>query len=425
VKPGLGAMTIAGRSIAVTGLGAVSPAGAGAGTLFEALALGRGFVARGVIEGDPGGEIFAAPVPALDAAGRIPPPRIRRLGRISRMALLAAIEAVEAAGLGRGELEAGGVVLGTGLGALADTMKLVEQLLGAGPSEASPSLFPTSVMNVAAAQVSMELGMRGHQTTVNHREVSGELAVSAAAFAIALGRADRILAGGVDELTPPVAHALRRLRALSSGLPRPYRSGRDGFAPGEGACVLVLEAEGAARGRGARVLARVAGIGLASAERPAASFGPGLDGGREVGSGVEAAVAAARAALEEAALSPGEVDLVVGAGCGSPGLDALEAQTLEAVFGDRAVAVTSPHGAIGTYMAAGALRVAAAVWALDGGRAFPTLTSGEADPAATPRNLLLPGAVAPAGGELRHALVLGSATGGASASIVLARGEPR
>lgn len=400
------------RRVAITGLGVVSAVGAGVERCLERLLEGDPpYTALDGRWGDPGR--LGAPVGELDSSRWIAPRRLRRMNQLSRTAVVAAMQALEQSGL---EPSAStGVVIGTGLGALEDTCQFIRQIQDDDPSQASPALFPTTVMNVAASQISMALGLQGYNTTVNHKEISGELALLVAVEALRVGRADGLLCGGVDELTGPVHHGYRRLGGLAAGRNRPYAVERDGVVLGEGAAVMMLEAMAEARGRGADVLAEVAGVAATGGDRPMVAWGPGPEQGRVAGPALEAAVAALQGALEQSEMTPRDIDLVVGSGSGSPDLDRLDGEAIAAVFGDRAVPVTSPHGTLGTWMASGALRLVSAVAMLRRQEIYPTVMDGAPDPA-----LRLPGLVTrrqPA--RLRAVLVCGHASGGGSAAAVL------
>ena len=407
-------MNSSNRNVVVTGEGVLSPAGQGLDSTMDALVQGRSCIKEISEDWARPPYHLGARVDEFSVGKQIPPRRLRRISRLSRLALAAGHQALEGAGLlGREEV---GVVLGTGLGALEETITFTGQILEGGASTATPGLFPASVMNVAASQLSMEFGLRGYNTTVNHKEVSAELALGVAMDAIRLGHADALLAGGVDELSWPVHHGYRRLHALGHEAPAPYRRGRDGMTLGEGAAVLVLEEEQHARQRGAKILARLSAVACAGGARPLVSWGPCWDGERQVGPAQEAGAQAMALALQEAGVTPEEVDLVVGSGCGSPELDRLEAGALEVVFGSRPVPVTSPHGTLGSWMSGGSVRVASALGAVLGQQIYPTLTRGEVYP-----EVELPGLVTAAQtrSKLKTVLACGHATGGASAAVVL------
>jgi 3-oxoacyl-(acyl-carrier-protein) synthase len=390
----------AAESLVVTGLGVVSAAGLGPDALWSALMEGRSLLRDLQQPWAPAPHQLGAAVGDLPLVDWVPARRRRRLNHLSRMALCAARQALQQAGL-EGESSVG-AVLGTGLGALQQTVDFMGQLIHEGPARANPAAFPGSVMNVAAAQMSIELGLRGYNTTVNHKQVSAELALMVARDAIRLGRAESLICGGVDELLEAVHHGHRRLRELAAAAPRPYRLGRDGLALGEGAAVLALERPGRARSRGARVLARVAAVGCAGGTDGS------LDGPR----------AAMLRALDRAGMDPAQVDLIVGCGGGHRLLDRLEARAIETVFGPE-VPLTSPHGALGSWMAAGGLRLVAAVLALSRGAIFPTLTAGDLDPDVPSAALVTEPRQAP----LRTVLVSGLSTGGTSVAVLLEQGE--
>src|SRR4029077_14796050 len=117
---------------------------------------------------------------------------------------------------------------GTGLGTLEETIAFMRGYLEGGPEAASPLLFPSSVMNAAAGQLALECKLRGVNSTVNHRDASPLSALTMACDLLALGRADALLCGGVDELSAPALVGWRKLGALDAGI-----------VPGEGAGMLL------------------------------------------------------------------------------------------------------------------------------------------------------------------------------------------
>src|SRR6201999_1054336 len=176
------------------------------------------------------------------ARSHIPPASLRRLPRLSQMAIVAAKEALAAAALPYDATRIG-VVLGTGLGTLDETVHFMRGYLDGGPENASPLLFPSSVMNAAAGQLALECKLRGVNSTVNHRDASPLQALAMACDLLALGRADALLVGAVDELNAPALAGYRRFGGLAATAMRPYAAGRDGLVPGEGAAMLLVERE--------------------------------------------------------------------------------------------------------------------------------------------------------------------------------------
>jgi 3-oxoacyl-(acyl-carrier-protein) synthase len=221
----------------------------------------------------------AGPVPTAVLGAGIGEDEARRLSKVSQLTLAAARLAVRDAGGALGDQP--GLVVGTELGDLRSTIEFADGFLARGPSGLSPLLFPGTVMNTMAATTAIALATRGPSLTVNAADVAGELALWRAAAAIAAGRADAMLAGGVDEIEPFVGNVRAALGAAG---------GR-----GEGAAFLVLEPLARAAERGARILGEILGAAsVALAARPH-------------GVGRSAASSAVTRALARAGMAAGDV----------------------------------------------------------------------------------------------------------------------
>jgi 3-oxoacyl-[acyl-carrier-protein] synthase II len=354
--------------IAVTGLGVVSPAALGEEELAEALASGRSGIAPAGAppEGQPQLLTLAARVPADFGQRReITANAIRRMPRLTQMTVVAAKQALRAAVGGDAQAalpyaaERTGVVLGTGLGTLGETLDFVLGYLKDGVEAASPTVFPVSVMNAPAGQLAVELKLKGVNTTVNHRDHSPLSAVGMACDLLELGRADALLVGGIDELSYPVEHVMVKLGRVSSTALRPYDVARDGLVPGEAATVLLLEREEDARRRGARVRAVIVGRGETSEARPRVGWGHAPRWPE-----AERAVAQALAVGD-----PARISWIAGAGNGTV-LDQHELATLRAAFaaaGAPMAPISSITGQSGDSFSTGMLRIAAAVVGIDRG----------------------------------------------------------
>lgn len=396
--------------IAITGTGLATPMGGELASLIDLLGAGEG--SRAGASAQPGLDAQEHRLASVADAecgleGLVAARQRRRIGRLSRLMLVAAHRALTAAGLGPGPDR--GVVCGTGLGSLEETVEFLEQVAREGSLGASPSLFPGSVMSAAAGQLSMHLGLAGFNATICQGDVSGELALIAAAEALEAGRAGALIAGGGDELSPAAYTGFCRIGGLARGAAHPYAATPTGFLLGEGACALALEREEDARARGAAVLARVAGFAAG-----------GLRAHRR-GEVIARCLAAAGA-------TAADVGLIIGSGCGERTRDGTELAALAAAFGDRLPPLTCAHGALGWYPASGALRVALAVGVLEAGVIFPTLTR-DADPRVA--GALVTGAARR--GPVDRVLVLGSAPSamraghndsetGAGAALLIVRG---
>lgn len=400
--------------IAVTGLGVVSPAAVGEEELVEALASGRsGIGPAGPSEHGEQLLALAARVPADFGQRReISANALRRMPRLTQMTVVAAKQALRAAVGGEATAalpyaaERTGVVLGTGLGTLGETLDFVLGYLKDGVEAASPTVFPVSVMNAPAGQLAVELKLKGVNTTINHRDHSPLSAVGMACDLLELGRADALLVGGIDELSYPVEHAFAKLGRVSSTAMRPYDAARDGLVPGEAATVLLLEREEDARRRGARVKALLVGRGETSEARPRVGWGH-----------AERWPEAERAVAQALAGDPARISWIAGSGNGTA-LDAHELATLRAAFGAAGVPmapVSSIAAQTGESFSTGMLRVAAAVLGIE--RGLMPGTVGLQTPIAGFDDVVVK-ASRPA--KLDRVLVPSFAQGGANLALVVA-----
>jgi 3-oxoacyl-[acyl-carrier-protein] synthase II len=374
-------------SVVVTGIGVVSPFGWSSEAFWQGLVSGtsalapvRRFESRAA--GRLTGEVPARAVGELARS-----PVGRRMDWASLMALGACRLALDDAGLTAETLvaERTSLVLGSAYGNLQETATFLDRLFARGTG--NPLLFPNMVFNAPLSYVSIELGIRGETAMVSMLEVSGEAAIAWGVDAIAEGRADVCLAGGVDELGQVLHRVLEDGGKLASGVPRLFDRNADGIAAGEGAGVLVLERHDEARARGARIYASVhAPLGCTV---PAPVHGWPRDA----------------AALADA-LVPVVQDaaVVFASASGDPERDAVEGDALARAT---RAPVTALRGALGDFGAAGALVAAAAARAVVSGAIPPTL--GLTSPPRTDLDVVT-GTARP--GPLRTAAVTGLARGG-------------
>jgi len=359
----------------------------------------------------PHGSRRAALADALDLSSWVAPASARRMSPPSRYAVAAARMALEDAG--QTPEQVGGpaaVVMATAFGPTSFTEKLLQQVLKEGPEAASPFFFTECVANAPAAQIAIALKAVGPNITLLQREAGPLRAVARAAAEISSRRSARALTGAVDEL-PPVLHALLdrfevlvRPDADGREIPRPFDRRRAGAVAAEGSTVLLLEEEGAARDRGARILARFRGAGMAF-DPTASRVGWGV-GHHELGQ-------ALRRLLDRAGLKPQDVHLIVSGASGAVAGDRLEALTLKAAWaGTPLPPLVAPKGVTGEY---GGGFLAAAVLAAGGARFGTSNGDTEPDPEL---GLAFPSAPPPS-----PQLVLASslAAGGAAAWLLLER----
>jgi 3-oxoacyl-[acyl-carrier-protein] synthase II len=315
------------RPVVVTGAGVLSPVADSPEGLHAALLAGRSGLK----------EIELFPLDGLGPrrAGEIRPfePRdylgernLRPIDRTARLLLAAAQRALDASGWTPERLAThdAGLVVGTTFCSVRTIAEFDRRALQLGPSYASPLDFANSVINAAAGQAAIWHGLRGVNSTVSSGEASGLLAIACATELIRNGRAEALLAGGVEELC--FESFLGHLRAgrLTEGEPLPFDARRAGFALAEGAGLLMLEDAEAAAERGATILARVLGHGTA--------YDPS---GTEEGAS-QAMARAVGLALEDAGLSPGQIDALLASASGSVASDRAEAAGVAKALGERA-----------------------------------------------------------------------------------------
>jgi 3-oxoacyl-[acyl-carrier-protein] synthase II len=354
------------RRVVITGIGAVTPLGVGAKALIERWSAGESGIEDGwgrCDEFDPGDFMTRK--------------EARRSDRFAQFAIAASEEALGQAGWQPDipyEPSRVGCVIGTGIGGLGSLEEQEGVLRERGAKAVSPLSVPLMMGNAGAAALAMRHGIHGHTFGVVSACAAGAHAIGTSVRMIQAGDADGVVAGGAEAaLTGLAVAAFSAMGATSpSGISRPFDKRRDGFVMGEGAGVLVLEDAEAAEKRGAEVLGEVLGYAATSdAHHLTAPQPTGADASRAI-----------TLALEDADLSPGDIDYVNAHGTSTPLNDRSETECLKAALGDdaRRVPISSTKSAIGHLLgAAGAVEAIATVQALRRGSAPPTLGWEERD----------------------------------------------
>ncbi|WP_369381552.1 beta-ketoacyl synthase [Streptomyces sp. cg36] len=367
------------RRVVVTGLGALTPLGADVPGLWQGLLAGRSAVGLVTGEAFEGLPVRLAAQVLLDPADLLPRPLARRLNRSAQFALLAAREAWRDAGLDPAGTGASGLLptrtgvsLGTITGGAPVLVEAQRRLEERGPRAVSPFTAPMIVPSSAAAQISLDLDIRGEASTLVSACASGTEAVGHAVDRIREGHVDLVVAGGTEAvITPAILASFAAMRAVSlrnddpGSASRPFDAERDGFVLGEGAGVLVLEAEEHARARGARIYCEAAGWGLSADAFHMVAPEP-------AGRGIEAAL---RAALADADATVADVVHVNAHATATVEGDRAEARALRQVLGVHTpdVPVTANKGALGHLQGgAGGVEAIATVLALRDGLVPPT-----------------------------------------------------
>lgn len=368
--------------IAVTGLGAISALGASIEESWQAVAAGRGGIARSVI-GDspfgPGGlELPIARVAdgyeaALDTA--LGHPVAAGLDPFARFALAPALEALEQAGL-RGHPvlnERTAIIFGHGLGGLATLEAGYERFFGQKSARMHPSTVPRVMVSAGVSAAAMAFGVHGPVFAISSACASSAHAIAQGAAMIAMGQVDAAMVGGSEAVsTAGSVRAWEAIRAMSPVTCRPFSADRDGMVLGEGGAVLMLEAWDHAQSRGAPILGELVGWGMSSDAFHITQ--PSPEG---------QARAMRQAALQAGALDRDDI-LISAHGTGTPLNDAAETQSLADVFGERArklpvIATKSAHGHL--IGGSAALQAALGLRALAEGLAPPILNFTARDPA--------------------------------------------
>jgi 3-oxoacyl-[acyl-carrier-protein] synthase II len=308
----------------------------------------------------------------FDSSEHFSAKELRRTDRFTQFAIVAAAEAVAQAGWQGGppyHPARVGCVIGTGIGGIATVERAHKFLLAEGAHKVPVLSVPLMMSNAAPAALSMRHGLRGSSYGTVSACAAGAQAIATATRMIQHGDADAMLTGGSEAaLTALSTAGFAALDALSStGISRPFDARRDGFVMGEGAAVLVLEDAESAEQRGARVLARVRGVGATSDAHHLTAPHPGGDG----------AAAAIRTALSDADLGPEHVDYINAHGTSTPLNDRAETCAIKLALGEHAahVPVSSTKSAIGHLLgAAGAVEAVATILALRDRIAPPTLS---------------------------------------------------
>ncbi len=371
------------RRVVVTGCGCVSPLGNHVAETWKSLLEGRSGVDWiTLFDASEHRTRFAAEVKGFDGAVLFGSREARRMDRFTQFALAAALEAFEQAGLKPEALDRDrvGVVIGSGIGGISTLLAQVEEMRQRGPERVSPFLIPMMIADSAPATIAIRLGLRGPNMALATACASGANAIGEAAEMIRRGDADVMLAGGAEASIVPVAMAaLNAMGALSTRneapqqASRPFDRLRDGFVMAEGSGMLVLEALDHALARKAPILAELSGYGTSNDAYH-------ISAPAENGAG---AVLAMRWALEDAGLSPEQIDYINAHGTSTPLNDKSETQAIKSLFGEAAysIPISSTKSMTGHLLgASGALEAVICIQVLRDQILPPTINYEHPDP---------------------------------------------
>ena len=258
------------RRVVVTGLGAVTPIGNNVEDFWAGIREGK--VGIGPITKFDTTDYkvkIAAEVKDFNAKDHMDPRAARRMDPFCQYAVTAAKEAFEDAGLDMEKEDSFrvGVIVGSGIGSLPQVENNYEKILTKGPGKVNPLMVPMMISNMAAGNISIQLGLRGKCTDVVTACASGTHSIGDAFRAIQYGDAEVMLAGGTESCICPTGVAgFTALTALTktedaARASIPFDKERSGFVLGEGAGIVVLEELEHAKARGARIYAELVGYG--------------------------------------------------------------------------------------------------------------------------------------------------------------------
>jgi 3-oxoacyl-[acyl-carrier-protein] synthase II len=378
--------------VVITGVGVVSPFGAGRERFWEHISRGCSGT-RAITDFDTTGIAcrVAAPVTGVtfDAAPEVAGDGLRdsehradpkRYSRAALVAVIAAREAWNDAGLRAGE-EGAGVVIGSGGGGIDVGERQYHDFFVEQGRKVTPYAIPISIVGMVSSEISISLRLRGVSHVLSCGCTSSTDAIGYAAALLRAGEADLILSGGADAcVTPGMMFGFSRMRVMSTAYnetpayaSRPFDRGRDGFVLGEGAWMMVLELEERARARGARIYASIDGYGSTCDAYHRVQMAPD---GREI-------VRAMAVAIARSGRSVDEIGYINFHGTSTSLNDAVESRCVRQVFGRHAdrLAGSSVKSMIGHPQgASGAAGVVTAALAIDRRFLPPTINQTDPDP---------------------------------------------
>lgn len=392
------------QRVVITGIGIASPLGIGAAATWDALAHSRSatapITAFSVADDagtNIGGEVHGFDLKAL-ATAKHKKALIKNSKYMARDIVLA-VGTSELALSDAGLIDGGvdptrfGVDLGAGListeldelAPAIDTSTRPDDSFdfAVWGKEGLPQILPIWLLRYLPNMLACHMGIlnncQGPSNTITEAEAASNVAIAEATRIIQRGRADVMISGGGDSKIHPLGivrlslyGVLSQHRDDPARACRPFDETRDGWVPGEGAGIVILEGYDHAKARGARIHGEILGCGSGCDANPAGGLDP--DGG-----GTEVAI---RAALRDAGLQPSDVGHVNAHGCGTPVADLAEARALERVFGPEGVPVTAIKGYMGNIgSGCGAVELIASMIGVNQGLIFPAINCDRLDPA--------------------------------------------
>jgi len=362
--------------VVVTGIGLVTPVGVGTRESWRALLAGQSGIAPITLFDCSTFRVrIAGEIKSWTPTTWIEKKKLKEMDRCMEFAVASAAMAFADAKLELADSERprAGCFIGNGVGGLLSLERTKETLLAKGPTKVSPYAIPTIIGNLAAGQVSIAHGLQGPSYCTTSACSSGAHAIGEASEWIRRGKVDVMVAGGTEATITPVGIAgFEAMLALSkrnddpTRASRPFDQGRDGFVCGEGSGTVILESLTRAKSRGARIYAEVTGYGASSDAYHLTQPAPMHEGAQR----------AMRMALEDAHVSPDQVDYVNAHGTSTQIGDEIELSAVERLLGNAAskVSMSSTKSSTGHLLgAAGAIEAIFGILAIRDNIVPPTI----------------------------------------------------
>jgi len=366
----------------VTGVGLVSPVGMGTQANWDALRAGTsGIGAITRFDAAAFSTRFAGEVKNFDPLQFIEKKELKKMDIFIQFAVAASQFAMDDARLTITPDFADriGVFIGSGIGGFTTIEREHEAYLAGGPRKISPFFIPSSIINLAAGQVSIRFGAKGPNLATCTACTASAHAIGDSFEIIKRGAADAMIAGGAEAAVCPMGvGGFAALRALStrnddpSRASRPFEKDRDGFVLGEGAGMVVLEELEFAKRRGATIYAEMVGYGMSGDAYHMTAPSENGDGAFRV----------MNAAIASAGIRPDQVDYVNAHGTSTPHNDRIETTAIKRVFGEHAykLAISSTKSMTGHLLgAAGGLEAGITALSIRHQMAAPTINLEHAD----------------------------------------------
>lgn len=371
------------RRVVITGMGVVTALGSTLDRFWSGLCEGRSGVAPLTLFDTTEFKVhFGGQVHDWDPETLFGSKEARRLDRFAQFAMLAATTAVDDSGILFDKVPAHrcGVYIGSGIGGLNEFETQHSVLIEKGPNKISPFTIPKLMANAASGTVSIRYGLKGPTSAIATACASAANAIGDAFRLIQLGAADVMITGGSEAaITHMGLGGFAAMRALSTRnddptrASRPFDRDRDGFVLAEGAGILILEEESAAKARGARIYAELLGYGMSS-------DGSHITAPDEEGRG---AARAMNGCLVDAGLNPDAVGYINAHGTSTGLGDLAETKAMKTVFGPHAkkLQISSTKSQLGHLLgASGGVELVAGALAIDRGVLPPTINLDNPDP---------------------------------------------